>query len=133
MSGLRSERVAETIRAYLTRALREDLNDPRLNLLVVTSIEVNADLAVAHVSVRLLSDDGNAKARSDVMRCLARAVTRLRRGLAPKLKLRKTPELRFRYDDAHDHVARIEAVLREIASEPLGEPPEPEPEGSGEP
>ncbi len=118
MNGRRSQRVAETIRSYLTDALRRDLSDVVLTNLVVTGIEVNDDLAVAHVSVRLLVGDEDPQKRSDVTRRLHRASTRLRRGLAPKLRLRRVPELRFTYDTGLDAERRVEEILREIEQEP---------------
>lgn len=124
MNGRRAQRVAETIRAYVTEALLRDLGDALLARFVITEVDVNDDLAVAHVSVRLLIGDEDPKLRHDALRRLHRASARLRRGLAPRLKLRRLPELRFKYDAGLDATRRVEAILQEIAVEPKGEPPD---------
>ncbi len=139
MSGRRSERVAEAIRAYVTQALIRDLGDPVLSGIVVTTIEVSDDLSIAHVKVRLLVGDDDTKQRREAMRRLHRASTRLRRGLAPSLNLRRVPELRFDYDVGLDASRRVEELLREIDREPKGmpgsdveAPPPPEPDDGAE-
>ncbi len=44
----------------------------------------------------------------------------MRSHLAHTLNLRFTPELRFRYDDTAEKVARIESIFQEIENERKG-------------
>jgi ribosome-binding factor A len=80
---------------------------------VVTEVEVTADLSIASIHVRLLGPD-DEKARKQLLTRLKRAQNILRRALAPRLALRKAPELRFYYDAGHDAAARVEELLGEI-------------------
>ena len=60
------------------------------------------------------------------MKSLAKGAGRLRRLIAPRLELRRSPELRFHYDAGHDASRRVEELLHEIKAEslgPLDEPP----------
>ena len=113
----RTRRVAETIRAYLGSALMSDLGDAALSTLVVTRVEVPADLSVAWVYIRALSVGSDTAERARVMQRLARASARLRRGMGPRLRLRRLPELRFQYDDGQEAAWRVSEILQEIAEE----------------
>ncbi len=121
--GRRPRRVAEELRAHLGVALRAELADPRLAGIVITRVELGPDLAVGHVFVRLLVGDEDPKRRRGVVRALSGAAARLRRGLGPKLKLRRVPELRFNYDEHPDHRARVEQLLEEIQHDASEEAP----------
>lgn len=118
--GRRSRRVAEIIRGYVSEALTRELDDPLLAALVLTHVEVPDDLSVARIRVRLLVGDDDEAARRNALRNLHRAATRIRRGLAPKLKLRRVPELKFDYDTGHDAEKRVDELLREIEADPKG-------------
>jgi ribosome-binding factor A len=120
----RAQRVAEAIKLHLASVLQRELGDPLLAALVVTDVDVAADLSNARVSVRLLSGDEDLERRKSALRSLARAGGRIRRGLAPRLRLRRFPELHFAYDTGHDASRRIEQLLSEIAEQGRGGEPE---------
>ena len=112
--GRRGKRVAELIRAYLAELMRREIDDPRLSAVVITTVEVTDDLMSARVGVRLLIGDEDPKIRAVVLKSLARGAGRLRRLIAPRLELRRSPELRFHYDAGHDASRRVEELLEEI-------------------
>ena len=112
--GRRGKRVAELIRAHLADLMRREVDDPRLAALVITTVEVTDDLMSARIGVRLLVGDEDPKARASALKSLARGASRLRRLVAPRLELRRSPELRFHYDTGHDASRRVEEILHEI-------------------
>jgi ribosome-binding factor A len=112
--GRRGKRVAELIRAHLAELMRREVDDPRLAALVITTVEVTDDLMSARIGVRLLVGDDEPKARASSLKSLARGASRLRRLIAPRLELRRSPELRFHYDTGHDASRRVEEILDEI-------------------
>jgi len=115
--GRRGKRVAELLRAYLAELMRREVDDPRLSAVVITTVEVTDDLASARIGVRLLVGDEDPKVRAVVMKSLGKAAGRLRRLIAPRLELRRSPELRFHYDAGHDASRRVEELLSEIKAE----------------
>lgn len=117
MTGIRGRRVAESIKEHLTQAFARELGDRRLEHVVVTNVDVPDDLGVAWISVRLLVGDDDESQRKATLKALARVASRLRRSLAPKLRMKRVPELRFRYDTGLDHSRRVDEILREIAAE----------------
>lgn len=123
----RPRRVAEAIRATLAEALNESLSDPTLAGVVISEVSVTDDLLTARIGVRHLLDDGKESSRQRVVQHLERAQGRLRRLLAPRMELRKVPELRFYFDAGPDKRARVDELLAEIEREERAKPSKPEP------
>lgn len=115
--GRRGKRVAELIRAYLAELMRREVDDPRLAAVVITTVDVTDDLMSARIGVRLLVGDEDPKIRAVVLKSLSKGAGRLRRLIAPRLELRRSPELRFHYDAGHDATKRVEELLSEIKAE----------------
>ena len=115
--SIRRKRVAGTIRKQLSTELAREVADPRLFALAIQDVEVSPDLSVAKVKVRLMFGGEEPNARADVMRTLRAVGPGLRASLAPVLRMRHVPDLRFIYDEGADHQARIDDVLSEIKRE----------------
>jgi ribosome-binding factor A len=119
--GRRAERVAERIKAELMELLvRGTVRDPNAADCCVTGVHVSDDLSHARVYVRLVRAEVSAEAPAQLVAALNRASGFLRRELAPVLKLKYQPELRFYWDEEIDRAARVEALLSDIAREGTG-------------
>lgn len=117
----RQLRVGETIRRALSEVLaRGDIHDPELNRMSVTVGEVRTtpDLRIATAFVMPLGGDNV----DDAIALLAKNKYELRRIIGRKLKLKFTPDLRFRPDDTFDRLDETrrlfsdETVRRDIAA-----------------
>jgi ribosome-binding factor A len=107
--GFRTRRVAELIRAELSRLLLAEYQDAGSGLLTVTRVEVTPDLLVAHV---YLSIFGGRDPRGLLER-LERDTGALRRALASRVKLKYNPELFFALDPGPEHQDRIDQLIEE--------------------
>lgn len=112
--GKRPRRVAEEIRRHVAEAFGRELFDPRLKGLMVTRVEVGADLSTARVYVRSLVPTSDPAAQRDVEKAANRVVPMLRRSIGAQLGIKKTPGLTFFYDTGQDAIDRVEALLGEI-------------------
>jgi ribosome-binding factor A len=113
--GHRPDRVGEQIRDELSSLLaRGTVHDPGIGFITLTRVKVSPDLQVAHVFYTSLGDD---KARKETAKALHRATPFLRRLVGSALRLRRVPELEFRFDESIGHQVRIEQVLNELAEE----------------
>lgn len=113
----RAARVGEEVRRELmTLVMRGRLKDPATKDVVVSAVTVTNDLQIATVYVRTL-DEASDRRKERLVAGLERAAGFLRRELGKELALRRTPELRFEWDDSIDHGSRIEALLDEIRTE----------------
>jgi ribosome-binding factor A len=111
--GSRPDRVADQIRSELASLLAREVHDPGIGFVTLTRVQVTADLQQARVRYTALGDD---KARAASARALERAAPFLRRQLGARLRLRRTPELRFIYDESIAGQDRIEQILNELRS-----------------
>jgi len=111
MAGHRSSRLNEQFKREISDILSRKVRDPRVGHVLVTEVRVTPDLWVAKVFFRLLDADRN---RDEVAAGLEAAAPFVRKELGRILRIRRIPELRFRYDTTLDSATRIEAVLREV-------------------
>ena len=111
----RTERIAEQIRAEIARLLHEEVTDPRIGMITLTRVDVAPDLGSARVLWSVLETEQSPSVDA-VERGLASAASFLRRRLAQALPLKRTPELRFRYDPSlalGDHTLATLGDLRD--------------------
>ena len=110
----RSVRVAERVRAELMELLlRGAIRDPRVRDVLVSNVRVTDDLGYARVYVRTL-EASDPRRQAEVVEGLERAAGYIRREVGSRLRIRKTPEFRFFWDDVVDNAVHIERILAEI-------------------
>ncbi len=114
MSTIRQQRVSELLFEELSIMIANELSDPRLSLVRVTSVDVSRDLR--NVKVQVTHDDDELPKR-EVLEGLRHAMPYLRRQLAVRCSLRAVPELNFYYDDTPERAARVDELLRQIAAD----------------
>lgn len=126
---IRPERVAEQIKRETADILENHVRDPRvLGMVSVTDVEVTPDLSYARIYVSVMVQAAPA---DEVLVALQNTAPFVRRQLAPRLKLREMPEIRFLRDDSLERGARIDYLLRKIAEgEPIPDEEEGEDKGS---
>ncbi len=98
MAGYRTDRVSEDIRREIIAIIRE-LKDPRVKdkMLTVVRVEVSSDASYAKVYVSALEGIDTAK---EAVKGLVSATGLIRHELGSRLRLRKTPEIKFIADDS---------------------------------
>jgi len=113
-SETRARRIGKRIAEVLSELLQQAVDDPRLKMVTVSSVDVDRELSYATIYVTAF----DAPERIDeILRALVRARGFLRRELAARIPLRSFPQLRFRYDASLDHGSRIDSLLKEIRRE----------------
>ena len=112
--GSRPDRVADQIRGELASLLAREVHDPGIGFVTLTRVQVSPDLQLARVFYTAL---GDAKSRAATERALERAAPFLRRQIGARLRLKRTPELAFFYDESIAGQDRIEQILNELQKE----------------
>jgi len=110
----RKKRLDEQIREVLGEILLTRAGDPRLALVTLTSVRISPELDTARVFFSVLGDEAR---RDEALDALRRAAPFLRKELAREVRLRRTPELRFVFDESTARGLRMDGVLRDIARE----------------
>ena len=113
----RPERVASRIQREVSEVLAMELTDPRLRGVVVAGVEVTDDLSVAHVAFVVMGEDPDGSRTKNALIALARMRSAVRAKLAPRLGMRRVPEVKFAPDAGREEAARMEALLHEVGQE----------------
>jgi ribosome-binding factor A len=111
----RIERINTLIRRELCDIIRGQLRDPRLDEFVaVTEVDTSTDLKYAKVYVSSISGQ---REEAKALAVLNAASGFLRSELAKKVRLRRTPELSFHWDNSIEHGDRILRLIDQVSSE----------------
>lgn len=113
----RIQRVSHLLRNEIAEILLNDVKDPRLSFVTVSHVEVSKDLRKATVFISILSDEADAIGAT--LEALESAKGYIKSLLSERVILKFMPDLKFRVDQGARHAARIEAILRELASRRL--------------
>ncbi len=106
----RTARLNELLREILAEEL-ERLDDDRLELLTITSVDIEGDLRHAAVFYdSLQGEDGD----EEILEALGEIRWRLQGAIGRQARMKRTPELTFAPDPAVRAGARIDELLAEI-------------------
>ena len=114
----RTARVNELVREILGDEL-ERIDDPRLEMVSISEVEINQELTQAAVFYSSLRDDGD----KEIGEALAELRVRLQAAIGRQARMRRTPELRFVADPSIRTGWQVEQILRELDL-PADEPDE---------
>jgi ribosome-binding factor A len=107
----RTDRMGDLVRAELSDLLLREVQDPRIKLVSVTSVEVTPDMRRAVVRVSALGDEAQ---RLGALEALRHARGFLRTELSHRLTTRVTPELVFELDRGAEHSQKISDLLESL-------------------
>ncbi|WP_430785859.1 30S ribosome-binding factor RbfA [Virgibacillus flavescens] len=111
MSEVRANRIAEQMKKELGEIIGRKIKDPRIGFVTVTDVEVTGDLQQSKVYISVLGDE---KQKHETLVGLAKAKGFIRSEIGQRIRLRKTPELIFEFDEALEYGNRIEDILRDL-------------------
>lgn len=106
------ERISEQLKHEIAVILRDEVTDPRVGMLSITRIKLSRDLSHAQVFWSPFSADDVDL--DDVEDGLLSAASFVRRLVAERLNLRRTPAIDFRYDPSLEEGDRMLALLNEV-------------------
>ena len=104
----RAQRIGDQIQRELADLLRNEVKDPRVGRVTITSVDVTADLA--HATVRFTHLAGKEHA-AEAVAALGRTAGFLRSALARRLDLYSVPQLGFSYDDSIESGMRLSQLI----------------------
>lgn len=108
----RTDRVADLIRRELAQIIHQEVNDPRIGIITLSTIKLSKDLAHAKIYVNVMME----QTAVETIKTLNKASGFLRGLLAKRLKIRIVPHLFFVYDDTTIKANRISRLIDEACS-----------------
>lgn len=109
--SLRANRVGEQMKKELGDIISRKIKDPRIGFVTITDVEVTGDLQQAKVYISVL---GGEAQRENTLKGLAKAKGFIRSEIGQRIRLRKTPEIIFEFDESVDYGNRIESLIHQI-------------------
>ncbi|MBE2268746.1 MAG: 30S ribosome-binding factor RbfA [Anaerolinea sp.] len=113
--SIKQARMSGRIRKILSELLLREVSDPRLNGLTVTDVELDPELLYARIKVNAL---GEEERKEEVLFALEHAKGFLRREVAKRVRLRKAPDLIFRWDASLERGERITRLINSLEIPP---------------
>ncbi|MCZ2258780.1 30S ribosome-binding factor RbfA [Sporosarcina sp. G11-34] len=110
----RVNRVAEQMKKELGDIILQKVKDPRIGFVTVTDVEVTGDLQEATIYISVLGSD---REKEDTLKGLSKAKGFIRTEIGQRIRLRKTPEIEFKFDESVAYGSRIESLLTQVKNE----------------
>lgn len=111
----RNKRVAQQLHESIARLLLLELDDPRIQSVQITDVEVTPDLRYATAYYVMLDE---REPSEDVQEGLDAAVGFIKREIGKRLDLKYVPDLEFEYDESVERGRRMEALIDELNTGP---------------
>lgn len=108
----RPERFAEALKEQIAEVVGFELNDPALESVVVTEVQVAPDLRDAKVYVLVTGSNDEIDA---ALKALRNASTFVRQQVAMNLDLRHAPHVHFVRDTAEENAARVGEIINDLS------------------
>lgn len=112
----RISRVSSLIKQEVSQMLFSDIKDDRVGagMVSVTNVDVSGDLQHAKIYVSIYGTD---EARAETMAGLESATGYVRRELGKRIRLRRTPEVKFIEDRGLEYGDRMMTLLNQLSQE----------------
>ena len=115
VSESRSVRIAERIKVELSLLFLQEINDPRLEGVNITSVDLDREISFADIYISAL--DGSDR-KNEIMAAVNKAAGFIRSQLASSIShLRSFPQLRFHWDPIPDRINRMDQIFAELDEE----------------
>jgi ribosome-binding factor A len=109
----RPERLAEALREEIAEVVGFELDDPRVEMVTVTDVNVADDLRDAKVYVLV---NGTEEEIKGALKALQNAASFVRQQVAMNLSMRFAPHLHFVRDTAEENASRVSSILSDLTS-----------------
>lgn len=110
MASRRISRVNEMLKEEISQIIQEDLKDPRIEFVTITSVDVSKDLKYATVFLSILGSDG---AKRECLEGLTSAKGHIKSELGKRIRIKFLPDLRFKIDETIDEGIRISKLINQ--------------------
>jgi ribosome-binding factor A len=107
----RPERLAESLKVEIAEVVGFEMDDPRLEAVTVTDVEVSPDLRDAKVYFLVRGEETEV---AEALRSLKNAATFVRQQVAMNLDLRFAPHVHFVRDSAEENASRVGEILEDL-------------------
>ncbi|MCI5938323.1 MAG: 30S ribosome-binding factor RbfA [Bacilli bacterium] len=109
--AFKKERMEKILEREISNIIFQDIKDERIKFVTITNVNITNDLSIATVFYTVFGNENQINASIEA---LNEAKGFIRTILSKKLEVKKTPDLRFKYDESYEQGNKIEAILNSL-------------------
>ncbi len=106
-ANFKYDRLAESIKFTINNVINNEID--RLDFVSVVEVELTKDLGDAKIYIQAL----NASDEDKAIEILTKSSGFIKKRLAQEVKMRRIPNLIFKYDHSLDNYNKIDSILRD--------------------
>jgi ribosome-binding factor A len=125
----RMDRVSKTVMREIAAIISTEIDDNRLDGVMINYAEVTRDLSLAKI---YFTAEGTKAEQKEIEQILARYSRFIRGELARRIQLKFIPKLSFRVDEQEEYQRSIDSLIERISKELKDRGEEPAGEKNGE-
>ncbi len=110
----RTDKINRELRRHISIIIQQELKDPNVGFVTVTSVSTSPDLSQASVYFTCMGDD---KEKDETTKTLNKASGYIRKLLGKRIYIKFMPDIKFIYDDTAQQKAKIDKILDQIREE----------------
>ena len=114
MTSNRSDRVADLLKKEISLIITNEIKDIRLQNINITAVKVSDDIGIATVFYTVIGESIHKKESKIDEKILEKFSGMVRSNLSKKIKIRRVPKIKFRFDESIEYSENIEKLLKNL-------------------
>lgn len=109
--AFKKERMEKILEREISNIIFQDVKNEKIKFVTITKASLTNDLSLATVYYTVY---GNEDQVSSTMEALNEAKGFIRSVLSKRIEVKKTPDLKFKYDESFEQGNKIEEILKKL-------------------
>ena len=114
MTSNRSDKVGDLLKKEISIIIANKIKDPRLKNINITAVKVSNDIGIATVFYTIIGEPIQKNKSKIDDKILEKLSGMVRSNLAKKIKIRRIPKIKFRFDESIEYSENIEKLLKTL-------------------
>ena len=114
MQTKRSDKVSDLLKKEISLIISSEIKDPRLQNINITAVKVSDDIGIATVFYTVIGESIQKTQSNIDSKILEKLSGMIRSNLAKKIKIRRIPKIKFRFDESIEYSEKIEKLLKNL-------------------
>ena len=114
MQTKRSDKVSDLLKKEISLIISSEIKDPRLQNINITAVKVSDDIGIATVFYTIIGESIQKTQSNIDSKILEKLSGMIRSNLSKKIKIRRIPKIKFRFDESIEYSENIEKLLKNL-------------------
>ena len=114
MQTKRSDKVGDLLKKEISLIISSEIKDPRLQNINITTVKVSDDIGIATVFYTIIGESIQKTQSNIDSKILEKLSGMIRSNLSKKIKIRRIPKIKFRFDESIEYSENIEKLLKNL-------------------